>query len=79
MNILRQVFHSYRDALLQLRANPQDLAAYVHHRVVDAQGTAYDGNAQQRYRLLLALLADGQACDGGLLKQLLQAEIKAHQ
>ena len=79
MNLLNQVLHPYLDVLQQLRANPQGLAAYVYHRVVDAQGTAYDGNAQQRYRLLLALLADGQACDGGLLKQLLQAEIKAHQ
>ena len=79
MNILSQVLHSYLNALQQLRANPQDLAAYVYCSVTDAQGTTYDGNAQQRYRLLLALLADGQAEDEGLLKQLLQAEIKAHQ
>ncbi|MDR0213761.1 MAG: hypothetical protein LBJ15_07115 [Comamonas sp.] len=73
-----QLLDHYLLRLSVIRQGLQSLDEYLFQPATQADGSQYDANEAQRYRLLLALQCDRAEDDADLLAPLLQAETARH-
>lgn len=79
MQTLSQLLPQYKQELHQLRLNKENISRYQYVEDQNNKGFSYDKNEINRYRIIIALIADKKNEDEWIIEQLFQAEIKAHQ
>lgn len=73
------IVKSYLELLRLVRIKQLGIDSFLYLEKVDDNGGTYDGNAVNRYRLLIALQLDKCMEDEALLVTLFEQEILAHQ
>lgn len=79
MQTLSQLLPQYKQELHQLRLNNENIYHYQYVKEQNNKGFSYDKNEINRYRIIIAIIADKKNEDEWIIEQLFQAEIKAHQ